>query len=732
MNNAVFMYNNSKLYLANVISKVSVLPTTGISDGDKYWYSIDDNVYVYNAVNAAWTVEIPVDGTHFFLKSNGKNYEYYNGSWRIFKAGDSETVNGHTVNIDVPLDAKFTDTVYDDTAVKQDISNLQNDSHSHSNKTSLDKIGENVSGNLTYNGQPIQTEIPIATTQQLGVVKPDGTTTTIDADGTLHAVGGSGGTGGTTDYSVLSNKPKINGVELSGNKTLTELGIQPSGNYLTSIPSEYVTETELSNAGYALKTEIPDVSTKLENTNLKAGTNISLNVVGNDVTINSTATGGEGGGSVVADSATNGNIIVDGAEMNVYTLPSDIAKTSDIPNIVAGTNITVDVEGNNLTINSDGGGGTTEVSNPLTTSDVSQETPVGLMINYIGFETPEHFLSCDGTIYNISDYPFLAQHIYAEFGVYNIFGGDGITTFAVPTMNKLVEQLPYSMISNVAPLPYVATASSEYSVTYQAWKAFNGTNTIESDSWLSNTPAAWIQIDLGKFILLNSFAISSRNYASNSASYAPKDFTLQGSRDGENFTTLTTLTNQTNWGNAEEREYSINNPIGYRYFKLNITANNGGARTSIGEFKLNSTNLNNQYIKYEPTYYAVNQYGGFDKMQIYSGSASTVGAYKLISSISNFNNLDITISNSSSSISNFAVYTENIDISKIDYTKSNQFVYTRPTSFGLLEMYYHFSNATTLSIDSITITDTNIQSIQITSIDGIKGQLGSLIVGGTA
>lgn len=35
----------------------------------------------------------------------------------------------------------------------------------------------------------------------------------------------SGGGGGTSDYSDLTNKPKINNVELSGNKSLSDLGI---------------------------------------------------------------------------------------------------------------------------------------------------------------------------------------------------------------------------------------------------------------------------------------------------------------------------------------------------------------------------------------------------------------------------------------------------------------------------------------------------------------------------
>lgn len=106
------------------------------------------------------------------------------------------------------------------------------------------------------------------------------------------------------DYDDLVNKPSINGVVLEGNKTTAELGIyidttnyytkrevneriadsitgienefgnyytksqsdskyQPKGNYLTSIPSEYVTESELSGKNYATKSEIPTIPTNI-------------------------------------------------------------------------------------------------------------------------------------------------------------------------------------------------------------------------------------------------------------------------------------------------------------------------------------------------------------------------------------------------------------------------------------------------------------------------------------
>ena len=75
-----------------------------------------------------------------------------------------------------------------------------------------------------------------------------GTNITLDQEGntlTINSTGGGGG--GTSDYADLTNKPKINNVELNGNKTSSDLGLQPAGNY-------------------ALENEIPDVSNFITNT----------------------------------------------------------------------------------------------------------------------------------------------------------------------------------------------------------------------------------------------------------------------------------------------------------------------------------------------------------------------------------------------------------------------------------------------------------------------------------
>lgn len=64
----------------------------------------------------------------------------------------------------------------------------------------------------------------------------------------------------------------------------------------------------------------------------------------------------------------------------------------------------------------------------------TEDTPVGHIMSFMGLSAPKHYLVCDGSEYNIVDYPYLAEFIETEFGQVNYFGGDGVTTFAVPDL----------------------------------------------------------------------------------------------------------------------------------------------------------------------------------------------------------------------------------------------------------------------------------------------------------
>ena len=89
----------------------------------------------------------------------------------------------------------------------------------------------------------VSTSIPAATSTALGGIKADTADDSytvevkIDqATSKLFVPTYPTGAGGTSSYSALSDKPQINNITLAGNKSLSDLGIQPAGNYLTSVP----------------------------------------------------------------------------------------------------------------------------------------------------------------------------------------------------------------------------------------------------------------------------------------------------------------------------------------------------------------------------------------------------------------------------------------------------------------------------------------------------------------
>ena len=89
----------------------------------------------------------------------------------------------------------------------------------------------------------VSTSIPAATSTALGGIKAeaadDSYTVEVKIDqatSRLFVPTYPTGAGGTSSYSALSDKPQINNITLAGNKSLSDLGIQPAGNYLTSVP----------------------------------------------------------------------------------------------------------------------------------------------------------------------------------------------------------------------------------------------------------------------------------------------------------------------------------------------------------------------------------------------------------------------------------------------------------------------------------------------------------------
>lgn len=171
--------------------------------------------------------------------------------------------------------------------------------------------------------------------------------------------------------------------------------------------------------------------------------------------------------------------------------------------------------------------------------------------------------------------PLETIDFYKGFPIDNLFCTTKIGGTITDTIPK--------MTSNTAPSPYVISASTTYDANFQAWKAFNKTNSDSSDCWMTANAVStgWIMIDTGTPTTVNELHLISRNFATATTS-APKDFSLQGSDDGISFTTIKEFVGEVNWASNETRIYALDSEATYRYYKLIIAANNGYNTACLG------------------------------------------------------------------------------------------------------------------------------------------------------
>ena len=147
--------------------------------------------------------------------------------------------------------------------------------------------------------------------------------------------------------------------------------------------------------------------------------------------------------------------------------------------------------------------------------------------------------------------------------------------------------LSFTMISNTNPSPYVISANSE-ATGGQAFKAFD--NSYDTEWSNSSGNSGWISIDLGTPIAITKVAISGAYLPSNS----PKDFEIQYSSNNSTWLTYTSVMGMT-WNKNETKEYLQPSANPYRYWRINITENNGGTNVAISDILLYA-------IQLQPTY----------------------------------------------------------------------------------------------------------------------------------
>lgn len=101
----------------------------------------------------------------------------------------------------------------------------------------------------------------------------------------------------------------------------------------------------------------------------------------------------------------------------------------------------------------------------------------------------------------------------------------------IPNWKTAAKRPTSAMTSNSSPSPFVAMASSEYSSSYPAWKAFNNDNS-DAYGWASdnNDPAPWIQLKID--IPLKNIGMVIKNRTRSSLVNGPIAGKIYGTDDG--------------------------------------------------------------------------------------------------------------------------------------------------------------------------------------------------------
>ena len=121
------------------------------------------------------------------------------------------------------------------------------------------------------------------------------------------------------------------------------------------------------------------------------------------------------------------------------------------------------------------------------------------------------------------------------------------------------------------------TSSGDYSATYVKWKAFDGNDTTywESDAGVPG----WIKYDFGAGRILSGYSIFGIDVPTNS----PTAWTLAGSNNDSDWTTLDSQSGQ---NTRSVQTYHFKNIVSYRYYRLTVSAINGGTYIMLGRLSL--------------------------------------------------------------------------------------------------------------------------------------------------
>ncbi|GAA4652839.1 VCBS domain-containing protein [Kistimonas scapharcae] len=133
---------------------------------------------------------------------------------------------------------------------------------------------------------------------------------------------------------------------------------------------------------------------------------------------------------------------------------------------------------------------------------------------------------------------------------------------------------------------FVVSASGQVNAGYAAYKAFDGVDASSANnvnSWATAGRSGWLQVDTGEPITIWRYDLKA---IGRDQGREPRDWQLLGSNDGVNFEVIDSHSSVTDWSLREVKDFELDEPATYRYFKLDISSNNGDSYTGVDGFQL--------------------------------------------------------------------------------------------------------------------------------------------------
>lgn len=357
----------------------------------------------------------------------------------------------------------------------------------------------------------------------------------------------------------------------------------------------------------------------------------------------------------------------------------------------------------------------------LTDIEGIEDSPVGTIIEVIGKNAPSHYLPCNNQILNKDRYNYLYNYFLTQFESANIFGGDGVSTFGLPSLNdSMEEEIKYYThdMSSESDEDLTLTCSSRIG---DLFNIVNEDDTTVSTSSSDSTP--WFSFCFTKMINLNYYSIKVGDDA------FPTDWILQG-RKGTTWVDLDTRTEQS-FSSNEKKAFSFNNSNYYSEYRIifsNISSNGFITIKKIELCKVFVGSSNKmKCIKYEPTFYMNMSPSEIKAPMIEDSNSEIVNGLTLPLSypIEDAKFLIFKIKTTDDSPLVFYVRNELFDHIILDSTECGN-PYTLQAKIKnevVIEFQYWFKDSQTLYIGDVTTKEG--MSFILERVDGIKDSFSS-------